>query len=153
MDEKKDMRDFMERMEESNRQQALFAKLQCLFSVIAAVCCIAILVAVLGVLPQLKDTVKQVDAVLANVESVSGQLAEANVSAVMDNLEDVTAQLAEADLGGMAEDVSELVHTSQSGVEEALAKLNKIDLETLNKAIEDLAAVVEPLANFFGRFG
>ena len=153
MEEKKEMREFMERMEESNRQQALFAKLQCLFSVIAAACCIAILVAVLGILPQVKNTVKQVDAVLTNVETVSGQLAETNVSAVMDNLEDVTAQLAEADLGGMAEEVGELVHTSQSSVEEALAKLNEIDLETLNKAISDLAAVVEPLANFFGRFG
>jgi hypothetical protein len=37
-------------------------------------------------------------------------------------------------------------------VEEALDKLNGIDLDTLNRAIADLAAVVEPLANFFNRF-
>jgi len=153
MDEKKEMREFMEQIEESNRQQALFAKLQCLFSVVAAVCCVVILIAVLGILPQIKDMAAQVDVVLANVETVTGQLAEADVAAVMTNLERVTDQLAEADLGGMAGDVSELVHTSQAGVEEALGKLNSIDLDTLNDAIEDLAAVVEPLARFFGKFG
>jgi len=153
MNEQKDLRELLERMDQSNREQAKFAKLQCLFSVIAAVCCIAILVAVLTILPQVKDMVGQVDVVLTNVEEVSRQLADADVAAVMDNLEAVTKELADADLGGMVESVDQLVSTSQAGVEKALDKLNNIDFETLNQAIADLAAVVEPLANFFGRFG
>ena len=153
MDDRKEVREMLERMEKSNREQATFAKLQCLFSLIAAVCCIVILVVVLRLLPQVKNTVQQVDAVLTNVEDVSRQLADADVAGVMENLEKVTDALAEADLGRVADNVGELVETSQTGVEEALNKLNKIDLETLNDAITDLAAVVEPLARFFGKFG
>jgi hypothetical protein len=32
-----------------------------------------------------------------------------------------------------------------------MEKLNAIDFETLNKAIEDLGKVIKPLADFFGR--
>jgi len=152
VEEKKELRELLERLEESGRQQARFAKLQCLFSAVAAVCCLFVLVAVLTLVPQLKDTAGQVDAVLTNVEDVSRQLAEADVAAVMENLEEVTDELAQAELDTMAGDVRQLVSTSQTGVEEALNKLNAIDLKTLNKAIQDLADVVAPLANFFNRF-
>ena len=152
MENKKELMELMGRMDESNRQQAKFAKLQCLFSAVAAFCCIVVLVVVCTILPQVKGLVGQVDTVLTNVKDVSTELAEADISGVMTNLEEVTRELAEADLGNMAEDVSDLVSTSQGGVEEALDKLNGIDLDTLNRAIADLAAVVEPLANFFNRF-
>ena len=33
-----------------------------------------------------------------------------------------------------------------------MEKLNTVDFETLNKAIEDLSKVIEPLAKFFGMF-
>ena len=35
---------------------------------------------------------------------------------------------------------------------EATEKLNRMDIESLNSAIRDLGAVVEPLAEFFGKF-
>ena len=153
MEEKKELRELLERMDKSNRQQATFAKLQCLFSLIAAICCIVVLVVICSLMPQLENMMGQVDVVLTNVEDVSRELAEADIEGVMNNLEQVTEELAEADLGSMAGEVSELMSASQTGVEEALNKLNGIDLETLNTAIKDLAAVVEPLAHFFDRFG
>ena len=59
---------------------------------------------------------------------------------------------AQLDLAGMVENVDTLATTSQSAVEHATEKLDTIDLETLNKAIADLADVVEPLAKFFNVF-
>lgn len=49
------------------------------------------------------------------------------------------------------EDVSDLVVDSQKQINGAMEKLNSIDFESLNKAIKDLQAVVEPMADLFGK--
>ena len=78
---------------------------------------------------------------------------------VLRNLESVTTQLAQADLADMVEDVDALVAnvdglvaTSQEGVEQTIGKLNAIDFDALNKAIKDLSDVIEPIAKFFNTF-
>lgn len=152
MEDKKELETLMARIDEANQQQAKFAKWQCIFSAVAALCCIAVLVTVVSLLPKLQTIAQQADAVIADVQQVSSQLAQADWEGLVADLEEVSRQLAQADLGGIAEDVSALVTSSQSGVEETLEKLNSIDLETLNKAIADLAAVVQPMAKLFGRF-
>ena len=39
--------------------------------------------------------------------------------------------------------------TGQTSLEQTLTRLNELDLESLNKAIANLAALVEPMAKFF----
>ena len=133
MEERKDLKELLERLDESNRQQVKFAKRQCAFSIVSAVCVIGLFVLVYSLMPQVQELTAQTEIVLAN-------------------LTQVTDQLAGMDLGAMVENVDELVITSQTGVEQAMQKLNTINLETLNQAIGDLADVIEPLANFFNRF-
>ena len=133
MEEKQELKELLERLDESNRQQAKFAKWQCIFSIAAAVCCVGLFILVCTLMPQL--------------QTMSGQM-----ETVLTNLEIVTDQLAGMDLGTMVQNVDSLVTTSQVGVEQALEKLNGIDFETLNQAIKDLADVVEPLAKFFNVF-
>ena len=70
---------------------------------------------------------------------------------VLGNLEQTTAQLASMDLQSMGSNVDALVATGQEGLEQTMEKLNSIDLDTLNKAIGDLAKVVEPLARLISR--
>lgn len=72
---------------------------------------------------------------------------------VLENLETVTDQMADMDLATMVKNVDDLVVTSQAGVEQAMDQLNAIDFNTLNRAIDDLADVVDPLAKFFNVFG
>ena len=48
--------------------------------------------------------------------------------------------------------MDELVATSESGVNDALEKLNAIDIEKLNHAIQGLADVVSPFARFMELF-
>ena len=78
MDEKKELQELLQRLDRSNRKQAWFAGLQLVCSLIAAVCCVVALISVVSFLPKLEATAEQVDAVLANVEDVSNELAKAS---------------------------------------------------------------------------
>lgn len=126
MDDKQTLQKLMEK-------QNQYAKWQCILTAAAAACCLGFFVLVLTVLPQIREVAGQMEAVLTDLEAV-------------------TEELAQADLKGMVEDVDAFVTTGQSAVEQATEKLNIIDFETLNRAIEDLADVVEPLAKFFNVF-
>lgn len=123
----------LEQLEKSNQKKVLYARLQFIFTVVAAICCVVLMVSGMNVLPLLEEAAGQAEIVL-------------------DNLETVTSQLAEADLSGMVENVDSLVSTSQVGVEQTIEKLNEIDFEALNKAIKDLSDVIEPIARFFKTF-
>ena len=152
MEEKQELQEWMDRMEESNRQQARYAKWQCIFTAIAAVCCISLFLLVYIKMPALQELSIKMENVLTDLEVITQQLS-GSMETVLENLETVTAQLAEVDLGAMAESVDDLVTTSQAGVEQAMDRLNTIDFKKLNQAIGDLADVVEPLAKFFNVFG
>ena len=53
---------------------------------------------------------------------------------------------------GLIEQVETTLSESQVSMEEAMGKLNAIDVDALNQAIQDLAAVVAPLASLAGKF-
>ena len=133
MEEKQDLQELRERLDRSNRQQARYARWQCIFSVAAAVCCVGLFVLVYTLMPQVRELTQQTESVLTNLEVV-------------------TDQLVGMDLGSMVSNVDDLVTTSQAGVEQTMDKLNAIDFEALNTAIANLSAVVEPLAKFFNVF-
>lgn len=126
MEEKRDLQELLERLDESNRKQAKYAKWQCVFSIAAAVCCVGLFVLVWNLMPEVRNLTGQMETVLTNLELV-------------------TDQLAGMDLGAMVRNVDSLVITTQES-------LGAIDFEALNQAIQNLADVVEPLAKFFNVF-
>ena len=132
MDDQASIKALLEKMEENSRKQLLWTKIQCIFSVITGICCIAALIQILRFLPQLEQLILHTDVVLTNLEAI-------------------TQQLTALDLSEMITNINELVTVSQNGVEEALQKINDINFEALNQAVEDLAAVVQPLADFVKR--
>ena len=67
------------------------------------------------------------------------------------DMEKITSQMAEANLGEVIHNVNQLAVTSNDGMAQALEKIDSIDLETLNKAINDLHNIVEPLSRLFSR--
>lgn len=135
-----EMLTFLEKLEKSNRQQVRFARLQCLFSVLAAACCLLLLLTVAKIVPDIRALSQEIGGIALQAETV------------LTNLETVTEELAAADLEGLVTNVDNLVATGQEGLEEVMVKLNAMDIETLNKAVEDLSKVVEPLARFAERF-
>jgi len=136
---------------EENRKQTAYARWQCIFTAVAAACCLGVFAVVLSVLPQIRGAVGQLETVLTDLEAVTGTL-DGELDTILTNLDTVTRELAQADLTGMVADVDSFVTTGQGAVEQVTEKLDIIDFETLNRAIEDLADVVEPLARFFNVF-
>lgn len=139
--EEKDMREILERLEKSNRQQVRYARLQSILAVLAALCFIGLVVVAGSIVPELMDFASEAESLLGQAE------------VVLTNLEDVTNELAQVEFTKMIDDVNGLVTSSQQGLEGTLEKINSIDIESLNEAIDGLAKVVEPLAKFFKVFG
>ena len=140
MEEKQELQELLKRLDESNRQQAKYARWQCILSVAAAVCCLLLLLTVAKIVPDIKELSNEISGIAVKADTV------------LTNLEIVTEQLAGMDLGEMVRNVDELVVTSRAGVEETMSKLNSIDFAELNRAIGNLSDVVEPMAKFFNVF-
>ena len=135
-----DNNQILQQLADSNRKQVRFARIQCIFAILSALFCLLILLGVFQVLPQIQELAVQISSLSAQAETV------------LTNLEVVTEELAQADIAGMVTNVNSLVSSSQSGVEQALVKIEAIDIDALNKAIADLSAVISPLANLINRF-
>ena len=89
---------------------------------------------------------------LLMVPSVVSTLRIANETLVNANVAVVHANEAISQMESTLDSIQQFVTTSGSSMEEAIGKLNAIDIETLNGAIKDLSDVVQPMADFFGRF-
>ena len=139
--EEKDMHEILERMEKTNRQHLRHARLQSFLTLLAALCFVGLVFAVSSIMPRLSGFVDEAEKLLGQAE------------VVLTNLEEVTEELTELEFAQMVEDVDNLVRSSQAGLEETLEKVNSIDIEKLNEAIDDLSKVVEPLTKFFKVFG
>ena len=133
MEENKQLLELLEQIEKNSRRQVRLGRIQCLLSLAAAACCGAVLVLALRFLPQVLELLPQIDAVLTNLEAT-------------------THQLAGIDLAGMVTDVDTLVTTAQESLNQTMQKLDTIDFATLNKALQDLAAVTEPLSKLTKMF-
>lgn len=139
--EERDIREILEQLEKTNRQQVKNARLQSALAILAALCFVALVFVVSSVVPKLMDFTAEAEKLLGQAE------------VVLTNLEEVTTELTQVEFTKMIDDVDELVSNSQQGLEETLEKMNSIDIEKLNEAIDGLAKVVEPLTKFFKVFG
>jgi type II secretory pathway component PulF len=122
----------LRKIEENSRRSATMSKLQLVFTVIAALCCLAAVVMILTVLPRVNGIITQMEHTLTNLEQISEELNA-------------------LDMEGMISNVDTLVTSGQESLKQTMEKLDTIDLETMNQAIKDLAKIIEPLARLFGR--
>ena len=130
MENNAQMMELLQQIERTSRRQLRLERLRCLFTLVAALCCIALVVMAMTVLPQVGDLITRTELAL-------------------NNLEETAAQLSELDLEGMITSVDELMTMAQETLTETAGMFDKLDVETMNRAISDLAAVVEPLARLF----
>ena len=148
MENNQDTKALLMRLEKHSRQQALFTKVLCILCAAVLVCALVLTVAIAGVTMELKQTIQPMQQVAGQVEDMAGQ-----AQTVMENLNTVTQALADADLSSIVDNMSTLTVESQAAVADAMEKLDTIDIDTLNKAIADLAEIVEPLAKVSKIFG
>ena len=140
MENNERMMELLERMEKANRKQVAYARMQFLFSAVAAVCCALLLFSGMKILPQLQEAAVQAETVLSNLETVTTELAQADLSGMVENVD------------ALVNNVDGLVGTSQTAVEQTMTKINAVDFDALNEAIKDLSDVIEPIAKFFNNF-
>ncbi len=141
MEENKELLELLNKIEASNRKQLMYTRIQCIAALLAVAC-------FAGIFFLIKDFLPQISAIITEIPGVVEQM-----ELVLSNLEIVTTELAAVDFESMVAGVNTLVQTGQLGLEQTVENLNAIDFETLNKAIQDLAEVVEPLAKFSKLFG
>lgn len=143
--DKLDNTELLRSIEKSARSQLRYARLQCFFAAVAAICCIALFLTLNTLMPQIRHISAQLETVLNNLETVTSEISALDITGIINS--------AESDIGAMVENVDSLVNVSHTGVEETLKKLNSIDFEKLSRAISDFSAVAEKLSGIFGVFG
>lgn len=116
------------------RRQLRMTRLVALFC--ACLAAVAVF-ACLSLLPRITGILTQADAILTQLQTTAETINE-TVPATM---EDINALIAQSRTGLSAAFVS---------IETALQKINAIDIDSLNRAISDLAGIVRPLSALLG---
>lgn len=96
--------------------------------------------------------VKLVDNAMGSLAQVDELIDDTGV--VMQNLNDISVEVNTviSDAQVLIDNSNTMVEDNTDAITETVQKMNQVDFETLNKAINDLSDVVEPLANFFNKF-
>ena len=71
----------------------------------------------------------------------------------LQNLEKLTTSLNQADLAGTVNNINELTVQATDSLGNTMERIDSIDPEKLNSAIDNLNATIEPMATFFGALG
>lgn len=141
MEENKETLELLRKIEKNSRMQTYSGYARTVLVLVCAVCMVVLTCSVMKLLPQVSEILTQAKGAVAQVGTV------------LDYLEQTSAQLAQVDYAGMVGGVDSLVTTGQQSLEATMEKLNSIDFDALNKAIKDLSAVTQSLANVTRIFG
>ena len=132
------MREEMNQKEERSEKEILQEQLECARKQMrySRIACIRATVMALTLVISAVFVVPSLNRAADSIAQVSGQLEE--------------LQLQDLELAETLKDIDEFVITSEKGVQKTIEKLDAVDLEKLNEAIEALRNVVEPLRRIFG---
>lgn len=89
--------------------------------------------------------VPKANSIMKDAEST---LEEVNVG--VEKLNETATELSEIDFKGLVDDTQKMVDQGSEGITQAIGKIEEMDIEGLNKAIEDLGSIVSPIAKLFG---
>ena len=127
----------MKRLEASNAAQERYARKQYRMSQLSTVANLAVLALVVflvaTLLPKVNATFEDLNTVMKNVQTITEDLAEVDVEGMMGNIDD-------------------LVVESSDSLTQAMKKINALDIEKLNDAINNLNDAIEPMARFANMF-
>ena len=141
MENNPEMLQLLKKIQRANRWTAGINAVTCLCMLIAAAGCVALCVTIWNLLPQIHGIMQQMQLILGNLEQTSTDLAAMDLEAMVGNV-DSLAVFAQESLRQTMEMACVIL---VEGVEAEEA--------SLNKAIEDLSKVIEPLARFASVFG
>ncbi len=176
-----DTKELIDRLTATNEQLVKQNKRQLILTAVIAAVCVLSVIAMLILIPNIKSSseklnalsarissllpedgetlIKELETSVKNIETITSQLTKqynddmiSDLNESVENILTVTTELAEADLNGMVKNINDLASATQIQLGNAMEKLDQIDLDTLNRAIKNLADVIQPLADFFNIF-
>lgn len=140
------------KLEEYAKKQLAAGRVTMVCSILLCLCLVIITLAVVNTVPKLNQALARVDAAVEDADSMLDEVdtlvkqlndtvpalkeASESITAVADSLED--------------EGLPKLYETLEAL--QGLKKLEDLDLEALNGAIESLYNVIKPMSDFFDRF-
>ena len=131
------------------RNQAAHQKTVEILVSICAVCAVGIFAVVavsaavlvpkgLGIIKKAENITAQVDEMMPQVQEVVGRIQEGDPKALMEDIQSLTQTGEKA------------LNDSVAELKKAVEVLERIDIESLNTAVENLGKAVSPLARLFG---
>lgn len=131
--------ELLKELTKNSRKQLFYSRLTTLAAMVAA---IAVIICMVIVVPSVMRTVKQANDIMAQV-SETIELADTAIESITDMSLSIT---------NMGNNMDTFITENAESVQKIMKKFDEIDFEGLNRAIKDLGDVVEPFANFFGKF-
>lgn len=128
----------LRRLEETERERSRYVRMQFYLSAVTAACSVMVLAILMAAYVT----------VVPDVQKTSEEIRTA-----AESLNRISSQLSEAELDQMVRNVDRMALTSEESVREALEKIQAIDIDELNRAIQGLSDVVQPFADFMNLFG
>ena len=129
----------MEELVKNSRKQLFYARIRTLTTLVIA---FGVVVCIVVALPAVLNTVVKVNTLM---EQVSDTVTLANTA--VESVTEMSASISE-----MGTNMDTFISDNSQTVADVMKKIDAVDFEGLNSAIKDLGDVVEPLANFFGKF-
>lgn len=123
-----------------NSEKQLFYSRMAAFTAVIAVILLAVCMMI--AVPPVIKTVNQANDIMVQA-SETIELADTAIESVTEMSQSIT---------DMGNNMDAFITENSESVQEIMKKFDEIDFEGLNGAIKDLGDVVEPLANFFGKF-
>lgn len=130
---------YLEELVKNSRKQLFYDRIKTLAALVIAA---GVIYCAIMVLPSVMNTVQHANQVMAQV-SETITLADEAIESITEMSESIT---------DMGDNMDTFITDNAESVEEVMKKIEAVDFENLNKAIKDLGDVVEPFANFFGKF-
>ena len=134
-------RDAMEEILRYTKKQYRMSVITALFTVIMTA---VVTVTAFMLVPKVTKLVADIKRLTEPMEEMMGPIGEA-----ADSMKKVAKNLEEIDFAGMSKDVGDLVVNANESIEEAMKKVESLDIDNLNQSIEELHQVLEPLSKFF----
>lgn len=134
-----DEKEMMTELVKNSQKQLFYARLRTLASIVIAG---GIIIFLIVVVPVILKTVAQANDIMAQA-SETITLANTAIESITEMSGSITS---------MGENMDTFITENAESVATVMEKIEAVDFEGLNSAIEDLGAVIEPLAKFFKKF-
>ena len=138
-------------MSEYERKQLLTARIRtasmrALTLALTLAIALFVIIAVIAVVPRAYTALFELEEAAKGLQEVAAEIDGANLPGMAEEMDKVLGEIQ-----SLTEDGHAAVNTAAETAEAALRKIETLDVETLNRAIEDFSAVVKPLARLFGK--